>query len=66
MRRLALLATLVALVLPASGCAGGDHASPAKASPTRRLADLRDVGQLRSLFNTRSGEPRLIVLVSPT
>jgi uncharacterized protein (TIGR03382 family) len=33
---------------------------------TRQLTDLPDIGQLRSLFNTRSGEPRLIVLVSPT
>jgi hypothetical protein len=32
----------------------------------RQLTDLRDVGQLRSLFNTRSHEPRLILLLSPT
>jgi hypothetical protein len=31
---------------------------------TRQLTDLHDIGQLRSLFN--SGEPRLILLVSPT
>jgi hypothetical protein len=62
MRRFALLATIGLLVLPASGCGGGEHAS---AQP-RRLADLHGIGQLRSLFNTRSGEPRLIVLVSPT
>ena len=40
--------------------------SNATASGPRHLVDLRDIGQLRSLFNTRSGEPRLILLVSPT
>ena len=66
MRRLGLLAALVLLVLSA-GCGSGKHSSaPDGAAGPRRLAALRDIGQLRSLFNTRSGEPRLIVLVSPT
>jgi hypothetical protein len=69
----------IALALVAAGCSGGKNAAPpqstsmsAAGSTTsgvpgpRQLTDLRNVGQLRSLFNTRSGEPRLILLVSPT
>jgi hypothetical protein len=69
-----LAAVAVALALVAAGCSGGESASPpsAPASTTRgvpgprQLTDLREIGQLRSLFNTRSGQPRLILLVSPT
>lgn len=77
MSRLAVLATSLALL--AAGCSGGKSAAPEQPASTsaagsttsgvrgpRQLTDLRDIGQLRSLFNTRSGEPRLIVLVSPT
>jgi hypothetical protein len=69
----------LAVALLAAGCSGSKHAGshqPASTSGARsttsgvpgprELTDLRDIGQLRSLFNTRSGEPRLIVLVSPT
>jgi hypothetical protein len=69
----------VALALAAAGCSGGNtnasqHARSTSAAESttsgvpgpRQLTDLRDIGQLRSLFNTRSGEPRLILLVSPT
>jgi hypothetical protein len=77
MTRLAVLA--LALALLAAACSGGKNAAPqpppstaAPGSTTsgapdpRQLTDLRDIGRLRSLFNTRSGEPRLILLVSPT
>jgi hypothetical protein len=77
MIRLALSALALALV--AAACSGGNNAAApqppatsAAASATggvpgpRPLTDLRDIGQLRSLFNTRSGEPRLILLASPT
>jgi hypothetical protein len=77
MTRLALIA--VALALMAAGCGRGNNRASQQPPPTsaaestsrgvpgpRRLTDLRDIGQLRSLFNTRSGEPRLILLVSPT
>jgi len=72
----------VLLLLPAVGCGSGHHSqaqsqqtrqgstasstSSATSSGPRHLTDLRDIGQLRSLFNTRSGEPRLILLASPT
>jgi hypothetical protein len=62
MRRLGLAAILL-VVLAVAGCGGGKQSS---ATRPRGLADLHDIGQLRSLFNTRSGEPRLIVLASPT
>ena len=77
MTRLALIALAFALV--AAGCSGGHNAVPQQRSWTsaagstargvpgpRQLTDLLEIGQLRSLFNTRSGEPRLILLVSPT
>ena len=77
MTRLAVFA--VALVFLAAGCSGGKSGAPQQPPSTsaagsttsgvpgaRQLLDLRDVSQLRSLFNTRSGEPRLILLVSPT
>jgi hypothetical protein len=64
--RLALI--WLVLVLSAAGCSGGKTTAPptSGAHGPRQLTDLRDVAQLRSLFNTRSGEPRLILLVSPT
>jgi hypothetical protein len=77
MIRLAIFA--LALALLAVGCNGAKNAAPQQPPSTspagsttsgppgpRQLTDLRDVDQLRSLFNTRSGEPRLILLVSPT
>ena len=77
MRRLAVF--IIAVALLAAGCSGGNKAAPKQSPSTsaagsttsgvpgpRQLTDLRDVGQLRSLFNTRSGEPRLILLASPT
>ena len=77
MSRLAVFAIAVALL--AAACSGSKNAAPQQPASTsaagsttsgmpgpRQLTDLRDIGQLRSLFNTRSGEPRLIVLASPT
>ena len=75
MSRLALLAVVLALV--AGGCSGatsksgsggstlGSSTSSVALSPPQ-LTDLRDIDQFRALFNSASGEPRLIVLVSPT
>jgi hypothetical protein len=70
---------VIALALLAAGCGGSKSAAPEQPTSTspsgattagapgsRQLTDLRDIGQLRSLFNTRSGEPRLILLASPT
>jgi hypothetical protein len=74
--RLALIA--LALTLVAAGCTSGNNGisqtgfdvrgeiDDRRVTGSRQLTDLRDIGQLRSLFNTRSSEPRLILLVSPT
>jgi hypothetical protein len=77
MTRLAVFAVTFALF--AAGCSGSKNGAPQQSASTsaagsttsgvpgpRQLTDLRDIGQLRSLFNTRSGEPRLILLASPT
>ena len=42
----------------------GDTSRSSDASP--RLTDLDSVGELRTLFNAHAGEPRLILLMSPT
>ena len=55
----ALAAAGVAVVM--AGC-GGSHAN----TNGRTLTNLQDISQLRTAFNAASGEPRLIVLVSPT
>jgi hypothetical protein len=65
MTRVGCAAATVLLLLAAAGC-GSSHQPQAQTGGARQLIDLRDIGQLRSLFNTRSGEPRLILLVSPT
>ena len=44
-----------------AGCGAG-HGT----TGSGQLMDLRNLGELRSLFNKRSGEPRLILLISPT
>ncbi|MFL5927119.1 MAG: hypothetical protein ACJ77E_09300 [Gaiellaceae bacterium] len=60
MIRSALLAAVLVLALTACG------AQRQSSGATRTIADLHDIGQLRSAFDTASGEPRLIVIVSPT
>ena len=65
MSRGALLIALAAtLALGASGCGGSRHT--ASVGTTRTLTDLHNINQLRTAFNSASGEPRLIVLMSPT
>ena len=82
MTRVASATAAVLLLLAAASCGSAHHSqaqtrqtkqvstasspSSGTASGPRQLTDLRDIGQLRSLFNTRSGEPRLILLASPT
>jgi len=66
MSRLSHLAPAIA-ALVALGCAYGcGAAATGTSSSSPRLTDLRNIGQLRTLFNSASGEPRLIILVSPT
>jgi hypothetical protein len=67
MNRLMLIGPLAAAVLVASGCgSSGTNSSHQTAATPRTLTDLHSIGQLQRAFNSASGEPRLIVLVSPT
>jgi hypothetical protein len=62
MIRVAVIALLVAVA--ATGC--GAHATPNTQQQRQQLTNLRDMRQLQTAFNKASGEPRLVVLVSPT
>ncbi len=66
MMRTALVALFATLVLAATGCGGNGSSQATSTSPQRKLTDLHNVSQLQTAFNTASGEPRLVVLVSPT
>ena len=61
-----VVALLLVLVLVGSGCGGRATARSLQAHHAGRLSDLRSVKQLTSLFNASVGEPRLVVLMSPT
>jgi hypothetical protein len=63
MTRATMIALLAAVALAATGCGSSTKSS---ATSQRRLADLHAISQLRTAFQTASGQPRLIVLVSPT
>lgn len=63
-RALMLAAVLVAPLLAGCGGGGGKHAATGAAQAT--LTDVHSTAQFRSLFNQASGEPRLVVIVSPT
>jgi hypothetical protein len=57
----------VVLALVAAGCGGGRPSSPpARDAGADRVAELEQIGQLRTAFNAHEGLPRLIVLASPT
>ncbi len=74
MKRIWLLVLVSVLALGTVGCggrtksgsAGVRRAASSPSSSPRTLTDLRGIAQLRTVFNKASGEPRLIVLVSPT
>lgn len=59
-----LPALAATIALAASGCGGSGHAT--STSPKRTLTNLHGINQLRTAFNNASGEPRLVVLISPT
>jgi len=70
MTRLLLLTGCFLALLTSAGCGSSTHAnSPAQAQSTSSIAtprDLHSIDELRAAFNAHPGEPRLIVLVSPT
>jgi hypothetical protein len=61
----ALAALTLTALLVAAGC-GGSSRDAAAPPPKQGLTDLRSVEHLRTLFDAHSGEPRLILLMSPT
>jgi hypothetical protein len=63
-RRTLLIALAATFALAAAGCGGSRHATAT--GPKRTLTVLHSIDQLRAAFNTASGEPRLVVLISPT
>jgi hypothetical protein len=66
--------SLIAVALAAAtlaACGSSSSSSTPRAADGRSPAhssvrDVRDVNQLRTLFNAQSEKPRLIVLASPT
>lgn len=64
MNRAGMIALAATVALAASGCGGGS--TKASDRSQQRLTDLHDIGQLQTAFQTASGQPRLIMLVSPT
>ena len=63
-----LLAAIVLCLVLAGGTAPAQPrlGAPVVVAQDAALADLKDLGQLRDLFNRRAGVPRLILLLSPT
>jgi len=64
MIRSAMIALVVAVALTASGCGGSS--TKTSATSQQRLTDLHTISQLQTAFQKASGQPRLIVLLSPT
>lgn len=64
--RATVVAVCATFVLAATGCGGNGGSRATSTDPQHKITDLNSVSQLRAAFNTASGEPRLVVLVSPT
>jgi hypothetical protein len=56
------------LLLLASGCGGGHSANTGAATgaTAKTPPQLKSIEELRSVFNSASREPTLVVLISPT
>ena len=64
MIRAATITLVAAVALAASGCGGSS--TKTSATSQQRLTDLHTIRQLQTAFQEASGQPRLIVLLSPT
>jgi hypothetical protein len=64
MIRAAVTALVATVALSATACGVGS--SKSSTASQQRLTDLHNISQLKTAFQTASGKPRLIVLVSPT
>ncbi len=67
----AVILAAIALAFLVAGCGAATHSQPANSttagSPvTGQLTDLHSIEQLSSAFNAATGQPRLVVLMSPT
>lgn len=51
---------------PTSGAASGPSSVASAAATPTTPNDITDIGELRTAFNQHAGQPRLIVLMSPT
>ena len=64
MIRSAMIALVAAVAITAAGCGGSSTTT--SATSQQRLTDLHTISQLQTAFQKASGQPRLIVLLSPT
>jgi ABC-type glycerol-3-phosphate transport system substrate-binding protein len=64
MIRTAIITLVAAVALAASGCGGSS--TNTSATSQQRLTDLHTISQVQTAFQKASGQPRLIVLLSPT
>jgi len=64
MIRAAMITFVAAVALAASGCGGSS--TKTSATSQQRLTDLHTISQLQTAFQKASGQPRLLVLLSPT
>ena len=64
MIRTATITLVAAVTLAAAGCGGSS--TKTSATSQQRLTDLHTISQLQTAFQKASGQPRLIVLLSPT
>ncbi len=62
-RRLLLVLGCLILLVPLFVACGS---APSTAVPTQALTDFNSPEELKTRFNQDAGEPRLILLVSPT
>jgi hypothetical protein len=60
------IALAAAVLLLAAGCGGQHGHAAAGMTAAQSPPQLTSIQQLRSAFNSASGEPTLVVLIAPT
>jgi hypothetical protein len=64
--RTTLGALLIALTVAAAGCGGSSSSSSSTQATKPKLTDVRNADQLPALFAAHAGEPRVVLIMSPT